>query len=67
MSFSNTQLIKYMLLQLFYNITNPQKNNKNMSFSNMQLIKNMLSHFIQFINIYDIICNNNIRRIQKIS
>ena len=46
MSFSNTQLTKNMSLQLFDNITNPQKNNKNMSFSNMQLIKNMSSHFI---------------------
>ena len=63
MSFSNMQLAKNMTSRLFYDITNPQKNNKNMSFLNMQLTKNMSSHFIQFINIYVIICNDNVRRI----
>ena len=45
MSFSNTQLTKNMSLQLFYEITNPQKSNKNMSFLNMKLTKNILSRF----------------------
>ena len=43
MSFSNMQLTKNMSSRLFYDITNPQKNNKNMSFSNTQLTKNMSS------------------------
>ena len=40
MSFSNMQLTKNMISQLFNNITNPQKNKKNMSFLNNQLVKN---------------------------
>ena len=42
MSFSNTQLAKYMSSQLLRIC----KNNKNMSFSNMQFNKNMTSQLI---------------------
>ena len=63
MSFSNPQLTKNMSSQLFYDITNPQKN-KIMSFSNTQLTKNMSSQlFYDIINPQKIIeiCHFQIR------
>ena len=59
MSFSNTQLTKNMSSQLFYDITNPRK---------YVIFKYAINekHVITFLHnllIYDIICNNNTRRI----
>ena len=63
MSFSKTQLTKNISSRLFYDIINPQNNKKYVIFK-YAISKKTCHHVLySFVNIYDIICNDNTRRI----